>query len=398
MNIITVILLSLLVLVPLIIMLYCIRVTMKTSRLSKEKIAGLTADLEADHQGGTLSGTHNDMQYSITLREKGRNTPPSVEIKVPCRSPGDIKISPEGSFDRLAKGIGLSSEVQTGDRFFDEHCYIVAENPNFARAYLSTSGYRQAVMTIMKRKPSSIQIEQTGLKVVFSSFHWEKKLDTPFVTEILDQLQTLGSEFPDVEQTLYSRAHLPRTAAVGKDLVSKLIAVPLLCIIPGLVLWWVGSRYFTPVRYTVYLAGGKVGLFLMLCYTGFAFNALKGRSSAHREIARTFVLSLIGFTLLMIGLMAVGNGLLDQSPATEHDVLIAGKHVNSGSRGGSSYYVELNHWDRGERGFKIKVKSSFYQTVPRNGWMRLEIKPGYLGYEWINHYEVTSPPSTDSGG
>ena len=389
------ILLPLLVAVPVVITLYCIRVTMKTSRLSKEKIARLTVDLKADRQGSTLSGTHNDMEYSITLREKGRNTPPSVEINVPCRSPGDIKISLEGSFDRLAKGIGLSSEVQTGDRFFDEQCYIVAENPNFARAYLGKSGNRQAVMTIMKRKPSSIQIEKTGLKVIFSRFRWEKKLDTPFVTEILDQLQTLGGEFPDVEQTLYSRAHLPRTAAAGKDLVSKLITFPLLCIIPGFVLWWVGSRFYTPVRYTVYLDGGKVCLLLVLCYTGLAFNILKGRSSAHREIIRTFILSLIGFTLLMIGLTAVGNGLLDQNPATEHIVLISGKHVNTGSRGGSSYYVELDHWERGERGFEIRVKSSFYGTVPRRGLMKLDIKPGFLGYEWIKHYEVTSAPPTD---
>jgi len=130
----------------------------------------------------------------------------------------------------------------------------------------------------------------------------------------------MQSNFPSADDILDSPSPLSRPSAAGKETALKLRRIPLFFIIPGLVLKWVGDKFFTPVRSDVYLAGAMVGLFLVLCYTAFAFAAIKGRSSSHKELATIFVLALLGFLVFMIPFMTVTNGLLDRSPPAEHIV------------------------------------------------------------------------------
>lgn len=80
-----------------------------------------------------MSDVLDGMPWSATYFSGSENSPPEVVLSVPASRSAQLLLAPESTTQRLAKGIGLSCEVQTGDEEFDRRFYLDTDDPDAIR-------------------------------------------------------------------------------------------------------------------------------------------------------------------------------------------------------------------------------------------------------------------------
>jgi hypothetical protein len=103
------------------------------------------------------------------------------------------------------------------------------------------------------------------------------------------------------------------------------------------------------------------------------------------------VLSQPGILILMLifalaygyGAGIEANALFDHSPGTVYSAHVIGKHTHHGSRGSTSYYLELSPWGPYAGGDTVTASWSFYTSVKVGDSVCLPLRPGALGVAWF---------------
>ena len=114
--------------------------------------------------GKEITDNYNGTDYSQLFTPGGKNVPPAYQIKVACPSSGSFSIGRETGFDRLFKSLGITREIQTGHKDFDNKFFINTDAIGFTRTYFMSSEKCRAVDGIFEH--GFTKVEHDGKTMV----------------------------------------------------------------------------------------------------------------------------------------------------------------------------------------------------------------------------------------
>lgn len=355
-------------------------------RLQRKKAAQLAAELGTDslESGKTYEGELNDRKYYYEYYAGSKNNPSYFKISLDCQSTGEFKIVKERRFDRLFKQLGIAVEIQTGDSYFDKTFYIQTDAVEYTRAYLDSAEHREAIKELFALDFNELFYDGERIVIKKSPFSFRDNPDKHFVEATVTELIRLIQHLPDDIYTPMTG----RTRA-WKQNRAIIYTISIVSTVGGFGLFFGGLQYFTPLdEIDVFLFSLEYSIPAFVIFIFVAIRLLKGRSSSHKHLLFNFLIALVGFPMTGFGTAMVMNGYMDKAEASYYVVKVTGKRISK-SRDSTSYYVSLKSWRERGTEEEIKVSHSTYNNV-KSGVTRMTIgtKPGYLGFEWLDSYEI----------
>lgn len=342
-----------------------------------------------------LGGCYNAREYHIDGAQAGtpfqcayvpggKSRPPAFHISVACVTPYTLVMAREGAVDRWAKRVGLAQEVTTGDPAFDRVCYVQSDAPEFARAYCDAADKRLAVQRLFQAGAAKVALDGETVRAIWSPVQSLRTVAAAsVVTEALTSLRALTLDLP----TAMIR---PTGAVVALERFRRraiLTMTPFALILVGMGLWAAGDAWFQPLDHgRLFLESLKYSLAAMGLFWWLALRLLAGSSSAHRDLARVVLVSLIAFPFSGFGLGMTLNGCLDGAPAARHHVPVVSTYRTG--RHNRTHYVVVRSWRSGRPMEHLRVPLAVYQRVRQETRLTVTTKPGALGCEWIQSYRI----------
>ncbi len=348
-------------------------------RRKKQLFRGKPGPLKVGKKG---EGKTGGITYRFAYSAGSKNTPPSFRVSIPFRSDGSFRLARETKFDRFFRRVGVTSEIRTFDRAFDDRFYIYTNRTAFSRSIFRTAENRKAAMEIYDLGFQSIAYDGKTLSAVQSPIHGDREIDTPLLEEIVARLALLTRPGPiraASEQDEPANWKLRRVVA---------FAVPIALEIGGITALIFGLINHKPLDTGSTVAGSlAISIPPLLLFLWFAVILLRGRSTSHRELIIAGVIALTAFPVAFAGGTILLNGLLDRAPPTTHSALVLDKRINR-SDDDTDYYLYLESWRR-ENAEKLGVSHHLYErTTPGSSRIAVTTRPGRFGREWLVDYRI----------
>ena len=349
----------------------------------KRAISQLPDELKEIKSGKTISGELDGTAYEIGYHAGGRNAPPHLAVRVACESEGRFKITKESGFDRLFKRYGITNEVQTLDKAFDDAYFIQSETVDFVRQFFQPPEKRQAVQELFELLYTVVEHDGKTMTAICTPFLLQNERPADFVTRAVSQLAELSKDVPQVPQIpTFDRGSWKAKRGVA-------FAVPTVGLLAGGLLLILGFVRYPPLDSPlVFLDSLKLSLPLLLIFLWLSVRLVRGRSTSHHELTAIGILALIAFPLSGMGIETFFNGWLDRSPSSPHTVNVLDKTI---SRSGKTkdYNLVLESWRPGRQTEELEVSSQIHhRVVPKQTQVYIETKPGHFGFEWRVLYRI----------
>ena len=349
----------------------------------KRDLSQLPDELKGLKSGKTISGDYDGTAYEVAYHAGGKNEPPRLTISIACESEGRFKIAKESGLDRFFKRHGITSEVQTLDKAFDDAYFIQSETADFVRQFFQPSEKRRAVQEMFELLYTVVEHDGKTMKAICSPFLLKIKRAPDFITKAVSQLAELSKNVPLVPQT----PSLDLGAWKAKRGVA--FAVPAVGLLAGASLLMLGLVRYPPLdSLSILLDSLKLSLPLLLVFLWLAIKLVRGRSTSHHDFLAVSLLAIIAFPLSGMGIETFFNGWLDRSPSSPHTVVVLDKTI---SRSGKTtdYNLVLESWRPGRQTEELEVSSqTHHRAVPNQTHVYIETKPGHFGFEWRVSYRV----------
>lgn len=348
--------------------------------------------------------THDGTPFRVRYFRASEGSPSSLTATITSRSSGSFTVTRERPVDRLAKEVGLSRDIQTGDLLFDRDSYIDTETPDVALAVFMSPEKRESVRELFRLGVTSVKHNGKAMEAEWSpSPVSTEDPNLPLVRAAVPHLVTLAKDLP-IE--LHPTTVRGRTPAKAKTLAAAAIMIAaFLVFVSGCVSSWaawdstpaglLGFEQLDQGR--VFLDSLKYSPPACLLFIVLAVGVIKGRSSAHKEMGAILLFSVVGFTLGGFGFTVLFNVWLDRSPAVAHTVLVTSKWISGGET--RDYHLTVRSWRRkGERETFAVPRYLYEQITPKRTKMIILTKPGRFGYEWAAGYSIAGQQSRETSG
>ncbi|MDH5479046.1 MAG: hypothetical protein OEY50_12005 [Nitrospinota bacterium] len=140
-----------------------------------------------------------------------------------------------------------------------------------------------------------------------------------------------------------------------------------------------------PALFSHSMAFSIPGLALFL---GFIFLFLRRETGRGKHYVISTILSVPMFIYTGYFWAMVLNGIMDHSPPVERKVMVTEKYLAKGaSEMVPDYFIKAKTWIPGGKDISIKVSGEYYKQLEEgSSYVRLSVKPGRLGHEWIESY------------
>jgi hypothetical protein len=287
----------------------------------------------------------------------------------------------EGDFDRLAKKIHLSREVQTGDASFDAEVYVDSDSPDEAvRRTLAEPALRSAVRDLLgppgvAGSPGGgtgigafrLELVPDGLRM--SRFVPDGPLGAEAVLPALDTLVRAAKALPTFEHGRADRPSMLRAYTMALTAIAFAFVV-------------VGSSVL-PTQPVIGGLGAALGLsaatWLLPVLAGIAL--LRGRSDAHH---RALILALTGLSLpvLTFGALRRANVDLDESAPVGHVTTVTRTYSYAMKRG-VRCLVTFAPWRKGEEALEIDAPCPLTSQLRAGDRVTVTTRAGRLGWEQV---------------
>lgn len=361
-------------------------IRMRARRRGRERLAeALNSD--GLKPGRVYEAVHEGTPYEYVYRPATRNSPSSFSIRLPCASRGEFKVTRESRLDALFKRLGVSVELQTGDRNFDRELYIQTDSVEFTRAYFADYDKREALQKIIQSGCRSVTHDGAVIETVIRPFSPGSDEAAALIGETVNRLRVLTEDLP-------GDYHEPRMLGLPAWKVRRALvfSVAGASLGGGLAAMLYGLYAFRPLDLdTVLKASLDYSLPLLALFVFAAMMMLKGRSSSHRELIRAVVLAVPGFPLIGFGGAVVLNGYLDTSTVTYHHALVTGARKNR-AKNSTDYYLLVRSWRRGHTTEKLAVADSIYERAKLGrSVLVVGTHRGYYGFEWLASCRLNNP-------
>jgi len=348
----------------------------KSKSTKNNKIKGI--------KGNKGESEYKGIKYSYYHFKGSQNAPPFFQISIKLNFPGSFKIKKETKFDKFFKKIGVSTEIKTYDKEFDEKFYISTDNEKFTKLFFSKAENRQLITEIYKNGFNKISFNGKKFKAKIVPLKRKHSIDQSIINRIVKNLHLLTQNLPDIPKPSLTES---------KSWKSKRViafVLPLLICITGTVLLIIGLNKFPPLdNIKIILHSLKYSIPAIFIFLYISIRLLRGRSTSHNELIAVFLITFFGFPFAGAGATIFLNGWLDKSKPVKHKVQIIDKKINK-SKNSVSYYAITQSWRDSFDTEKIKLTKKEYQIVsPGKSKMIVKTKSGKLNFEWIMDYKIT---------
>jgi hypothetical protein len=319
----------------------------------------------------------NGTQYWYQYTPASRNSPSILTVSAPCLSHGEFTVEPEGKLDKVAKNMGFSSELQTGDSDFDSNYYILSDSVDFARVYFQSAQKREAVKNLFRAGFNKIKYNGKSIVVTWTGFD-KSGFSDALITETIAQLAKLSENIPDyfADQEFLGIPRL-RIKAIILHLFPCLVGVAAV-----VSLFW--SLPYQPLDgFDIFVRSLLFSVPATVLYLIFTGSMIQGRAAAHKDLIRIAIITLISFLLFTNNVFIIVNGVKDSNPAAFHTVKAVNKYWTR-HKSSTTYYVVVRSWRPGHYTEKFTVGAKTYQLIRQDiTEAGIISKPGALGFERV---------------
>jgi hypothetical protein len=310
-----------------------------------------------------------------------------IRIGIESAVTSHFGIKREKGFDRLAKRLGLSTEFHTGNEAFDEHFYIVSDDPRLLSCLNGDTPIHANIQKLFELN-GQYGVELQGILGAGNRLWLEFKSDGSFhrglKTSIAElAVPTLTKLAADLANESIGQTRTFDRYAVRAALLLALSAA----LFTNAVFQFFRSRIsllpFTldtgQLWFHSLLVGGAVVALLMAVTI-----AMLGRTSrAHLVLAEIVLIGSLGAWGTAMQELNDLNRELDPEPARSHVIKVQGK-LKEKSRKSTKYMLYVADWRKpGAPSVTLNVPSYLYEAVGRGDYIALYQRPGYLGYAWV---------------
>jgi hypothetical protein len=323
--------------------------------------------------------TPSGQAYEWYYRPRSRSSPPHSKLRFDAPLPVDFSLESEGVFSKLAKWLGCASEFQTGDVAFDDRFYIFSDDPPF-HALLNSDQLRASISAIFAQGVERITAQKG--KLIIDLAEASKIPDTEKMSVLID----------DVLQLLkYIRQISTPSAGAGGRMMARRARIAIggifTLLFAGLaVLFWAPYRLVN--KWELIETASWYSLLPML--GGFLLvQRLFQYSSLGKNVFMYYLTyGLIAMALATYALLYTANIYYDDSPPHLRTQRIVAKNVTHGSKGGTHYYIDTEHWRGNGEPFHTEINFHSYGRARIGDRLQLETHPGALQFEWIKSMQV----------
>jgi hypothetical protein len=313
-----------------------------------------------------------------------------LQFHFPCNSV--FVLSEETRYDRYFKKIGISSEIETGDRVFDNRIYIASDSSAFSDKIKNDAKTRQIILQLFDQNCRNIRCDG---KTLWVNFQYNQSKDVSRqqkAISLLHQLQDINQK-----ESGFFRDPFMIMAVVTEAIVWSWCAYG----IAGFYEW----RIFNEDRFvdglSLILLGVLTGIICTVVFLVLVFLLFRRSSLGHRIVIESAIALLLTLPVGGIELVADINTELDHSPS----VLIERRIINveerrsinlfflRGHRPSYSYHVHLD-CSNVEGGIElpneIEIDTSLRRAAEVSSHIVVEIGAGRLNYPWYRSFRFFS--------
>ncbi len=325
------------------------------------------------------SGTLHGVPFVLKLLTGGKGVPPTALLVIPTAFGGAFVVAREGSADRFAKSIGLTTETQTGDTEFDREFYISGGSREYLESFFREAQARDAVRALFRSGFDRVALHGGKLTAV--------KLGCRQLLE-LDKLSAAVEQFAVLRATPGAQAaSMKEGPAPSSDPMTILALGSALLFVAGSMLLVTANKMTRPLADSLAADVWPGAAAAYLAFAALSVLLLRGRPRAHTECLIILLVVLPGLGLGGWGGTLLTNQFLDESPAREHFTQVESSYVSqrrdhfTGER--VQYIVVVAPWRNGRRSVDIAVPGALYRNAqPGQRWI-VRTHSGRLGYEWV---------------
>lgn len=329
---------------------------------------------------GTLSGEHEGVPFQLTFLPKQQG----FVVSVGCRIAGRVRVTRKGRLDRWMEGFVPAIRFRSRDARFDRDFNVHTRDLEFTTALLTRQPNRAVVRRLLERGVREVYVDAERVKATCGRKSLGAKPVAGDVLALVEELAALA-RCVDAFAASHEVRPVPKT---DTTVVFAWIGLGLMAV-AGFVMVIAGGVEYTLVRPATFLLPCAIfGLPAIAPVVVLLAFAVQRRTSPYGLVRGLAALSVLAAPLLISGGMLLANGLFDDSPAEEHVVTVLDKSRREKDNK-LRYHVGLEAWWPGgdERWLQIS-RATYDALVPGVSRMRVLTRPGRLGYEWIESYDL----------
>ena len=296
-----------------------------------------------------------------------------------------IILSTESKLDKFGKGIALISEIQTGNKLFDQKVFIDTTAPKeFVLSILSSPTIQEKILFLLENGWTTIALfhENSPIRVVYRI----KKAPKNNTEQYLEAINTIAEQLPKIRVKNSKPAFLgtlnQKIASLILFFGIRIIGFSLFTDPPLTIL----DQSFFAFTNIIRLGIGASS-FLIL------FVLLQGSSRSLKNLTLSF--SLVCFVFIFPASMILEriNSLFDTSPTQIAEGKIIKKRIRNHDEGPNTFHAKIASTDE-EQNFQgeIEIDETQFKAMKKNQTLTLHYRAGFLGYAWLENYELDSPP------
>lgn len=319
--------------------------------------------------------THKSQSvYVHTTTNKGRVT--SLSLGVPYKGP-ELRFSPESKSDRFFKALGLSTEIQAGDREFDDKVYVISNHPLVQTHLQLNKNARKNILDALENHCKEIVCDGDTL--------WMEMKHLEETDQDLDHLLELRSSLKELESSetkLYRDPFILRAVAI-EAVIWSFAGYAL----GGLIDFAFSNKTVFLNRTDMLLSGLVTAGVLFALLLTITFLVMRGSSRGHRVVVESAIVLLISMPLAGVRLLGDLNIGLDKSPPREILVERVGKEKRlHKDKNGVHYTYHLHLGNHGsEMVFpeEVQVESEVFARGGKDDQLVLVVRDGALSQPWL---------------
>lgn len=310
----------------------------------------------------------------------------SISYAVVCPAGFYFRIKRESRWDRLAKRIGLSAEHQLADAEFDEHLYLVSNDPGLISELTHVPQLRDVVKTMFRDKNvQRITCEGRHLWVELRHAPDPHPLTSPNARIIVSALHAVANSLNSI------------VAAHGRRKRDPYIlrAVMLVAVASTLLLLAVVELYrtkFDPLTiildsWSLFGVSATVTVLFLFLFLAAATVLLRGSAHAHVVMLEILLSGGLGVAVSSYMLLREINLEFDRAESVSYAVTVVDKQISRSRKSASRLKLYVVTPNSANTARVILVDRAAYAQAKPGHQVLLFIKPGALGFRWLERVE-----------
>jgi hypothetical protein len=311
-----------------------------------------------------------------------------VRIGMPAPRELQFRVRKERWHDSFFKSIGISVEMQVQDPQFDDAMYVESDIEALGNLLMQNTALRSAIVNIFlladvaRCKQVAIRCSHGRIWIELAPRDADVERHVDMLAKHLEVLsKALSAHRMMLEQ---HQDPFVRRAIVVLSISTATAVLGVYGLIRG------GSgRTDILDSWALFAACVVPGLIALSVFVALIVAFLGRSSRTHLVLVEAVLVGGMGFVVGLFALARELNIEFDTHPPQSIELTdVRAEHkISRGRRGRTNhdYYLHVPDWRESRRGasLRLEISSALYQQLANESRVALQVKPGLLGFEWV---------------